>query len=38
MGAESLRIISGHDQQCSLAEWESLYGMLAATGPGDQQE
>jgi glycosyltransferase involved in cell wall biosynthesis len=35
MGAESLRIISGHDLHRSLAEWESLYGTLAATGPGD---
>ena len=35
MGAESLRIISGHDQHRSLAKWESLYRMLAATGPRD---
>jgi len=33
MGAESLRIISGHDLHSSLAAWESLYGMLAATRP-----
>jgi glycosyltransferase involved in cell wall biosynthesis len=38
MGAESLRIISGHDLRRSLAEWESLYGMLAAAGPGDGQQ
>ena len=30
MGAESLRIISGHDLHRSLAEWETLYGMLTA--------
>jgi glycosyltransferase involved in cell wall biosynthesis len=36
MAAESLRIIGGHERHRGLAEWESLYGLLAATGPGDQ--
>jgi len=30
--AASLRIIGGHERHRWLAEWESLYGMLAATG------
>ena len=38
MGGESLRIISGHDLHRSLAEWETLYGMLAAAGPADRQQ
>jgi glycosyltransferase involved in cell wall biosynthesis len=29
MGAESLRIIGGHERHRWLAEWESLYGLLA---------
>jgi len=33
--AESLRIIGGHDARHRLAEWESLYGLLTAAGPGD---
>ena len=37
MAAESLRIIGGHARHRWLAEWESLYGMLAATGSGDRQ-
>jgi len=35
MAAESLRIISGHERQRTLAEWESLYDVLAAAGPGE---
>ena len=35
MAAESLRIIGGHDARHQLAEWESLYGLLAAAGPAD---
>jgi glycosyltransferase involved in cell wall biosynthesis len=35
MAAESLRVIGGHEDRHQLAEWESLYGLLAATGPGD---
>jgi glycosyltransferase involved in cell wall biosynthesis len=34
MSAASLRIISGHEQHRWLAEWESLYRMLASTGTG----
>ena len=37
MATASLRIISGHERHRALAEWESLYDLLAATGPGDQQ-
>ena len=36
MSAASLRIIGGHDRQRSLAGWESLYRMLAATGTGER--
>jgi glycosyltransferase involved in cell wall biosynthesis len=32
MAAESLRIISEHELSRSLAQWESLYGTLAAAG------
>jgi 1,2-diacylglycerol 3-alpha-glucosyltransferase len=38
MAAESLRIIGSHERHRWLAEWESLYGMLAATGSGDRQQ
>jgi glycosyltransferase involved in cell wall biosynthesis len=34
MSAASLRIISGHERHRWLAEWESLYRMLALTGAG----
>ena len=34
MSAASLRIISGHEQHRWLAEWESLYRILASTGTG----
>ena len=34
MSAASLRIISGHERQRWLGEWESLYRMLAPTGTG----
>jgi len=34
MSAGSLRIISGHERQRWLGEWESLYRMLAPTGTG----
>lgn len=33
MAAESMRIIRGHERHRWLAEWESLYGELAASGP-----
>ena len=33
MGAAALQAIRGHDRQRSLAEWESLYGLLAGPGP-----
>ena len=33
MGAASLRAISSHERHRSLAEWESLYGLLAGAGP-----
>ena len=36
MSAASLRIISGHERQRWLDEWESLYRMLAPTGTGDR--
>jgi glycosyltransferase involved in cell wall biosynthesis len=36
MAAESLKIISGHARHRALAEWETLYGQLAATGPGER--
>jgi glycosyltransferase involved in cell wall biosynthesis len=32
MAAESLRVISEHELSRSLAQWESLYGTLAAAG------
>lgn len=32
MAAESLRVIGEHELSRSLARWESLYGMLAASG------
>lgn len=35
LAAESLRIIGGHEIRQRLAEWEALYCMLAAAGPGD---
>ncbi len=35
MAGESLRIIGGHECHRWLADWESLYGLLAAAGPGD---
>ena len=34
MSAASLRIISGHERHRVLAEWESLYRMLAPAGAG----
>jgi glycosyltransferase involved in cell wall biosynthesis len=34
MSAAGLRIISGHERHRWLAEWESLYRMLASTGTG----
>jgi 1,2-diacylglycerol 3-alpha-glucosyltransferase len=37
MSAESLKIISGHARHRALAEWETLYGRLAAAGPGERQ-
>jgi glycosyltransferase involved in cell wall biosynthesis len=36
MSAASLRLISGHERQRWLDEWESLYRMLAPTGTGDR--
>ena len=36
MSAQSLQIISGHERQRSLTEWESLYGQLAASRPGER--
>jgi 1,2-diacylglycerol 3-alpha-glucosyltransferase len=36
MSAASLRIISRHERQRWLDEWESLYRMLAPTGTGDR--
>ncbi len=36
MSATSLRIISGHERQRWLDEWESLYRMLAPAGTGDR--
>jgi len=36
MGNESLRLIGDHDCQRWLAEWESLYGLLAAASAGEQ--
>jgi len=36
MSAASLRIISGHDRQRWLDEWESLYRILAPTETGDR--
>ncbi len=36
MSAASLRIISGHERHRWLAEWESLYRMLASTGTGER--
>jgi hypothetical protein len=36
MSVASLRIISGHERQRWLDEWESLYRMLAPTGTGDR--
>ena len=36
MSAASLRIISGHERQRSLAEWESLYRTLASTRAGER--
>jgi glycosyltransferase involved in cell wall biosynthesis len=35
MSAASLEIISGHDQDRWLAEWESLYGLLASARSGE---
>jgi glycosyltransferase involved in cell wall biosynthesis len=37
MAAESVRRIRGHDRRLALAEWESLYGALAARRPGRRQ-
>jgi glycosyltransferase involved in cell wall biosynthesis len=37
LAAESLRIIGEHERDRWLAEWETLYGQLAATGPGGQR-
>jgi glycosyltransferase involved in cell wall biosynthesis len=34
MSAASLRIISGHERQRVLAEWESVYRMLASARAG----
>ena len=36
MSAASLQAISSHERHRWLAEWESLYGMLASTGPGEK--
>lgn len=36
MAVASLRIISGHEHRRGLAEWESLYGLLAAAGSGER--
>jgi glycosyltransferase involved in cell wall biosynthesis len=36
MAAASLQIIGGHERHRWLAEWESLYGLLAATGAGER--
>jgi glycosyltransferase involved in cell wall biosynthesis len=36
MSAASLQTISSHERHRWLAEWESLYGMLASTGPGEK--
>jgi glycosyltransferase involved in cell wall biosynthesis len=36
MSAASLRLIGGHERGRWLAEWEALYGQLAAAGPGDE--
>lgn len=38
MAAASLRAIAGHEQDHSLAEWESLYSRLAADRPDDQKD
>jgi glycosyltransferase involved in cell wall biosynthesis len=35
MAVASLRIIGAHERQRWLAEWESLYSLLAAAGPDD---
>jgi glycosyltransferase involved in cell wall biosynthesis len=37
MGAESLRVIGGHERHRWLAEWEALYGLLATAGQGGQR-
>src|ERR1022692_1813816 len=37
MAQASLQIISGHERDRALAEWESLYRMLSATGSGGKQ-
>ena len=34
MSAASLQVINGHERQRVLAEWESVYRMLAAAGTG----
>ena len=34
MGAASRRAIGGHERRRTLAEWESLYGLLAGARPG----
>ena len=34
MSAASLQVIDGHERQRVLAEWESVYRMLAAAGTG----
>lgn len=34
MGRESLRIIADHERERSLAQWEALYGQLAASARG----
>ena len=34
MSAASLQIIDGHERQRVLAEWESVYRMLAPAGAG----
>lgn len=36
MSAASLRIIGRHERHRLLADWESLYHMLASTGTGDR--
>jgi glycosyltransferase involved in cell wall biosynthesis len=33
MGEASLQAVSGHERRRGLAEWESLYGLLAGAGP-----